>query len=256
MGSPGVPAYIVTFSDMVTLLLTFFVLLLSMAGNQSTSIFRTAQSAFKSEMDCFGLSGFMSSKYDVPKLDHVKVKYRSKEGSDVSERSTDSHAEMLRRIILDLEKTMKITPSQITCRSKDFNVTDIHFDRITPSQITCRSKDFNVTDIHFDRGKWDLSGSAKEYLTKYSLSLQESFTGQNPPTIYVVGLAGKERTEKQKWILSARRAQSVADFLRQNLPENSKWRLYCWGAGGGGQWSNDTGPMNKDAEIMISVLSE
>jgi chemotaxis protein MotB len=234
MGAPGVPAYIVTFSDMVTLLLTFFVLLLSMAGTQSASRFKTTQSAFKSEMDCFGISGFMSSKYDVPKLDHAKVKYRSKEGSDVSERSTDSQAEMLRRIVLDLEKTMKITPSQITCRSKDFN----------------------VTDIHFDRGKWDLSGSAKEYLTKYSLSLQESFTGQNPPTIYVVGLAGKERTEKQKWILSARRAQSVADFLRENLPENSKWRLYCWGAGGGGQWSNDTGQMNKDAEIMISVLSE
>jgi chemotaxis protein MotB len=234
MGKPGVPAYIVTFSDMVTLLLTFFVLLLSMAGTQSASRFKTAQSAFKSEMDCFGISGFMSSKYDVPKLDHAKVKYRSKEGSDVSERSTDSHAEMLRRIILDLEETMKITPSQITCRSKEFN----------------------VTDIHFDRGKWDLSGSAKEYLTKYSLSLQESFTGQNPPTIYVVGLAGKERTEKQKWILSARRAQSVADFLRQNLPKDSKWRLYCWGAGGGGQWSNDTGPMNKDAEIMISVLNE
>jgi len=123
-------------------------------------------------------------------------------------------------------------------------------------RITCRSKEFNVTDIHFERGKWDLSSSAKEYLTKYSLSLQESFTGQSPPTIYVVGLAGKERGEKQKWILSARRAQSVADFLRQNLPENSKWRLYCWGAGRGGQWSNDTGPMNKDAEIMISVLSE
>ena len=234
MGAPGVPAYIVTFSDMVTLLLTFFVLLLSMAGNQSASIFKSTQSAFKSEMDCFGLSGFMSSKYDVPKLDHAKVKYRSKEGNEVSERSTDSQAELLRRIIVDLEKTMKITPPQITCRSKTFN----------------------VTDIHFDRGQWELDTSAKEYLTKYSLSLQESFTGQNPPTIYVVGLAGKERGEKQKWILSARRAQSVADFLKQNLPENSKWRLYCWGAGGGGQWSNDTGPMNKDAEIMISVLTE
>ena len=234
MGPPGVPAYIVTFSDMVTLLLTFFVLLLSMAGTQNVSIYKSTQSAFKSEMDCFGLPGFMSSKYDAPKLEHAKVKYRSKEGNDISERSTDSQAEMLRRIILDLEKTMKITQSQITCRSKDFN----------------------VTDIHFKRRKWDLSSSAKEYLTKYSLSLQESFTGQSPPTIYVVGLAGKERTEKQRWILSARRAQSVADFLRQNLPENSKWRLYCWGAGSGGAWSNNTGPMNKDAEIMISVLSE
>ena len=234
MGKPGVPAYIVTFSDMVTLLLTFFVLLLSMAGTLNVSIYKSTQNAFKSELDCFGISGFMSGKYDVPKLDHTKVKYHSKEGNEVSERSTDSQAEMLRRIILDLEKTMKITPSQITCRSKEFN----------------------VTDIHFNRGQWDLNTSAKEYLTKYSLSLQESFAGQNPPTIYVVGLAGKERTEKQRWILSARRAQSVADFLRRNLPENSKWRLYCWGAGSGGAWSNNTGPMNKDAEIMISVLSE
>ena len=234
MGPPGVPAYIVTFSDMVTLLLTFFVLLLSMAGTRDVSIYKSAQNAFKSEMDCFGVRGFMSSKYDVPKLEHSKVKYRSKEGNEVSERSVDSQAELLRRIVLDLEKTMKITPSQITCHSKEFN----------------------VTDIRFNRGQWDLDTSAKEYLAKYSLSLQESFTGQNPPTIYVVGLAGKEWTEKERWIVSARRAQSVADFLRRNLPENPKWRLYCWGAGEGGQWSDNTGPMNKDAEIMISVLSE
>jgi len=123
-------------------------------------------------------------------------------------------------------------------------------------QITRKNKEFNVTDIHFDRGKWQLSVAAREYLKKYSRSLQESFTGQNPPTLYVVGLAKEKGTEKQKWILSAKRAQSVADFLEQILPERPKWRVYCWGGGNGGQWSNNTGPMSKKAEIMITVLTE
>ena len=38
-GKLPVPAYIVTFSDMITLLLTFFVLLLSMASEQKEELF-------------------------------------------------------------------------------------------------------------------------------------------------------------------------------------------------------------------------
>jgi len=38
-GSPKVPAYIVTFSDMTTLLLTFFVMLLSLAKMQDPELF-------------------------------------------------------------------------------------------------------------------------------------------------------------------------------------------------------------------------
>jgi len=235
LGPPGVPAYIVTFSDMVTLLLTFFVLLLSMAGNQNASLFKEAQQSFKSEVESFGMAGFMVSSKNGPEFGSPKVKHRMSEGEDKpDERSLDSQTEILRRIILKLEETMTITPSQITCRNKDFN----------------------VTDIRFERGKWQLNSDAKEYLKKYSRSLQESFTGQHPPTLYVIGLAEKERTEKQKWILSAKRAQSVADFLEQILPERPKWRVYSWGAGSGGQWSNGTGPMSKKAEIMITVLTE
>jgi len=43
---PSVPAYIVTFSDMVTLLLTFFVMLLSLANPQDPKLVNKGKDAF------------------------------------------------------------------------------------------------------------------------------------------------------------------------------------------------------------------
>jgi len=44
---PIVPAYIITFSDMVTLLLTFFVLLITLASKQDHALRRNAESSIR-----------------------------------------------------------------------------------------------------------------------------------------------------------------------------------------------------------------
>ena len=53
--SPKVPAYIVTFSDMVTLLLTFFVMLLSLASVQDTELFDRGRGSFVLSIRILGL---------------------------------------------------------------------------------------------------------------------------------------------------------------------------------------------------------
>lgn len=229
-----VPAYIVTFSDMVTLLLTFFVLLLSMAEDQNTELFRAGQSAFKRALADFGLSGYLFSSHSGPEFDHPKAKYRVDEGQDEpEERSIDSETEMLRRIILDLERMVTISPSQITSTS---NV-------------------FTVTDIQFEAGGWSLNESAKQFLTKYIGQLQENFAAQ-PLILYVVGLAENESSQEQQWLVSARRAEEVAGFIKSNLTEGSVWPVYSWGAGPGGEWSGPTGLISKQTSIMIAALIE
>jgi chemotaxis protein MotB len=228
------PAYIVTFSDMITLLLTFFVLLISLAETQNESLFKRGQSSFKDAVADFGISGFLFTQHSEPQFNHPKVKYHIDEGQDETEdRSIDAETEMLRRTIMKLEDIMDISPSQI---------------------ISSLSS-FIITDIKFEIGSNLLSDDAKQSLVTHCRQIQESFNIEKP-ILYVVGLAGNEPTEKQQWILSAMRAQTVADFIKNRIGAEKNWPIYYWGAGSGGDWSNSTGLMSNQAEIMIAVLTE
>ena len=227
----GVPAYIVTFSDMITLLLTFFVLLFAMADEQNAVPYAQNLTAFKNAVAGFGLPGMLFSRSDGSQFEHPLVKYRVRKGNDATEgRSIDSETEMMRRVIMDLEYLMEISPSQITASSKTFT----------------------VIDINFESGSWELNESAKQFLNKYSRQIQENLLNQ-PLAFYVVGMAGSETPEKQQWIVSGNRAQAVADHLKDKL-SGSSWPVYCWGVGPGGDWTNSSGFISKKSQIMIVML--
>lgn len=230
----GAPAYIVTFSDMITLLLTFFVLLLSLADDQKEGLFSKGQNSFKRAVADFGLAGLMFSKNEGEQFSHPKIKYKIEKGEDAEEdRSIDSATEVYRRILENIEKMMKISPSQITCSAKTIG----------------------VTDIKFEKGKWDLDGKDKQFLNEYIGGVKESYANELP-TLYVVGLAGMEEGQKQQWIVSARRSQVVADYIRGLLSKQEKWSIYSWGTGSGGKWASQTGLLSKEAHIMIAVLTD
>lgn len=227
----GAPSYIVTFSDMITLLLTFFVLLLSMSDSQDESLYRDGRSAFMRSIAGFGMPGIIFSQNDGSQFDHPKVKYKVNKGEDEAEdRSIDAEIEMKRRVILELEDLMVISPSQIKATSKEFV----------------------STNISFPQGQWQLDNPAKQFIKKYSRQVQESFYSQ-ALSFYVLGLATSESSDTEQWSVSARRAQSVANHLRGTFGDKN-WPVYSWGAGSGGEWSSDIGQMNKDSQIMIVML--
>ena len=60
-----VPAYIVTFSDMVTLLLTFFVMLLSMSKSRNTELFQRGHDSFVNSIKNFGLGAVKGRSTEV-----------------------------------------------------------------------------------------------------------------------------------------------------------------------------------------------
>ncbi len=160
--APGAPAYIVTFSDMITLLLTFFVMLQSMAKVQvEQHKFEAGQAALKRTFDGLGVSGDESSNNDGTKFEHPKPEYAAEEGKDEPQnRSLDAHTEMMRRVLLDIEKMAKITPSPISGMNRTFLPTDIHF---APGQIT-------------------LNSPAQSFLNAYCQQLITNLTGQEGST--------------------------------------------------------------------------
>ena len=227
---PKVPAYIVTFSDMVTLLLTFFVMLLTLAQVQDEGLFHSGRDSFVKSLGKLGL-GILPGKNVTPDLGKVKIKFFISDPDKAFEgRTIDAKEEELRRIF------QKLSRSMTTIRSK----------------IVGERSNFSVTDIRFQPGSAALNKPAKKFLTKFCLDLQQA--GSGDVKLYVVGLASAEATEEEQWIVSARRAQAVADFLQETLPSGTKWPIYSWGAGPGGEWVQQDSPISSESQILIGIL--
>ena len=232
---PKVPAYILTFSDMVTLLLTFFVMLLSMADTQvEDHKFMAGQSSIRRALADFGLAGYLVNQSSGPQFEHPKPAYNVDEGKDEKEdRSIDSKTEMLRRILLEIETKMKISPSQIDGYSKTYMPMEIRFAR--------RSSELNE--------------AAQKELQLYWNQLKTSTAGQEP-MLYILGLAAEESDSMVQWKLSALRAQAVKEYLETLNAGQNKIPIFCWGSGGGGEWVGQSGLVTQQTQIMIALLIE
>jgi len=243
-GSPKVPGYIVTFSDMVTLLLTFFVMLLSLASVQDPELFGRGRDSFSWSIKNFGL-GMLWGRKLRPDFGSVKIKYFISEPDKFFKgRSIHIKEEKIRQVFNELRQSMKTMPSEVAATKTDFS----------------------VTNIRFPHGVSSLDVSAKRFLGGFCSNLQQD-SGSRPIKLYVLGLADDQGAEKDQWILSAKRAKVVADYLRGILSSGSglqtqrsafggwsKWSVYWWGAGPGGDWVQQGSPISKQSQILIAVL--
>ena len=230
-GSPKVPAYIVTFSDMITLLLTFFVMLLSLAEVRDPELFNKGRDSFVKSINMLGLGPLYGKKQTLD-FGEIKVKYFINEPEKtLVVRTIDAKEEEIRRLFTKLTRSMTAMPSQIVAETVNFS----------------------VTNIRFSPGRAALNESARKYLAEFCLNLQSSPSKQKLK-LYVLGLAAEEPTKKESWLLSARRAKVVADFLNETLPSTFRWPVYSWGGGPGGDWVNSDSPISKESHILIASL--
>lgn len=229
---PKVPGYIVTYSDMVTLLLTFFVMLLSLANVQDPALFDVGRDSFLESIRGMGL-GLLFSKREMSNLGNVKNRHFVSEPDETFEhRCIDSQEEETRRILAQLAQSTTILRSQMEAIRTNFS----------------------VTNIHFGAGEATLDESAKKFLAEFCSNLQQGPDSQ-PVTLYVLGLARDAVTEKQQWVLSAKRAQAVAEFIQSTLPSMSgKWAVYTCGVGPESDWVRQDSPISKQSQILIAVL--
>jgi chemotaxis protein MotB len=253
-GSPKVPGYIVTYSDMVTLLLTFFVMLLSLADVQDPELFDKGRDSFVESLQKMGL-GMLFGRSNVPRLGNLKLKYSTDNPDESADsRTIDSSIEELRRIREKLKE-------QTT---------------IVPSPLVAERTDYSVVNVHFAPGSASLNEPGRRFLTDFCRALEQSIlvppagdVGRKSVVLYVLGLALDGRTGKERWFLSARRAKTVADFLRDTLSSSSQsssqgplgdfaeqfgWSIYSWGAGSGDGWADRDSPFSKQSQILIAVL--
>ena len=240
---PKVPGYIVTFSDMVTLLLTFFVMLLTLADVQDPELFDKGRDSFIESIRYIGL-GSLIGRQQKPNLGSIKtIHYIPNPDQTSNRRNIDAKAEELYRIFETLKQSMTTMSSQLTAEQVNFS----------------------VTNIHFLPGSTDLDKPAMTFLTDFCRDLHLSTSGR-PGILYVLGLAPDATTEKEQWILSARRAEAVARFMRDNLDLAAagaqqgfsesllNWSVYSWGTGPGGEWAGPDSFISEHSQILIAIL--
>lgn len=238
-GKAKVAAWIVTYSDMVTLLLTFFVLLLTLAEMQDPELFDRGRNSFWESIRYLGLGALLGAEMGVD-LGATTVRHLTTEPESSADRTIDEYREQLRRIFERLQESTTTLPAQIVGQRLDFSVANVRF---APGQAT-------------------LDEEARRSLSRHCIDLQQNLNPKTS-TLYVLGLAGEEATEAQQWILSAQRAEAVARFLRDRLARGisnqvadtaSSWQVLCWGAGPGGNWAGQDRPDPRKSQILIGVL--
>ncbi len=225
----SVPSYIVTFSDMVTLLLTFFVLLLSMSTDSDPVKYKVGQQAFKRSLENFGLRGILYTLSSSKNFSQDMMTYPIDNKEDEQQLTpTNTHEEQIRRIFTQINQNMKVRPSQIKGKLLEL---------LTP-RITFNSSSSELTNEHENR--------LSEICTELTLTANDSSR-----TIYVVGLA-PDQYGQDKWVIAAKRAKNAADFLESKLPPGSK--VYSWGTADPSEWITSSGAKDVASDIIISVL--
>jgi len=107
---PKVPAYLVSFGDMMTILLTFFILLCTYATTKTSGFVSDGVGSFRQAIQELGMPAFLMSDRQIVKLQQDRIKYRSKEREDEGDRDQDT-----RRISDEREqfRIARVTPLKI-----------------------------------------------------------------------------------------------------------------------------------------------
>jgi chemotaxis protein MotB len=228
---PKVPGYIVTFSDMVTLLLTFFVMLLSLATTQDPELFNSGRDSFVESLKGLGL-GMLIGKDQAIEFTNPKTKHPIQNPENTqNKRTIDAREERSRRLFNQLRNSA----------------------RTMPSQISGQRLDFPVLDVHFAAASTELDAAAKQSINQLCRNIYRDLEPK-PTQLYVLGLAEEQADNKKLWTLSALRAKAVADFVAETFPEQNRPAVYSWGAGPGRIWSSEDNAIPKGCQIVIAVL--
>jgi len=209
----GAPAWIVSFTDMITLLLAFFVLLQAFAKEQDPELFRQGQGAFRRSITGFGIPDLLFGKPQLMTGPTQKKRYSTKESDD---------KETNRQRVID--------PTDAEIRQAFERVKRV----IDTKTYKTRADVTNVvsTPISFAKGSVSLDARWHKYLRDLAGEWGRNLNPKRK-TICIVASATDQPPGQRRWILSAARAQAVSEFMGGVLFDVSgqQWTLRPMGTG-------------------------
>jgi len=234
----GPPAWIVSFSDMVTLLLAFFVMLQAFAHMQDPALFFVGRDAFKRAIAGLGIPGWLLGKPENIRHEYHKTKYSTEPAKHKipKNRVLDVEDEKIRQAFADMKQDMETRASDVMARLVDRR----------------------VLSLGFLPGAQALDPESKRELTALAVSMKQNMR-YRPVTVYVIGLATGPGPALDQLRVSAQRARGVCRFLRESCAaaiRQSGWRVVSWGAGAGGKWLETLGGLPRGANTIVIITEK
>ena len=229
------PGWLVSFTDMITLLLSFFILLQAFASTRDPELFQQGQGGFRRAIEGLGIPDWLWGKPDAVRRDFTLHKHPTDEDPENLDRRRviDAEDERIRQVFEDLRRQQTMQTANHPGR---------------PARLL-------ATPIRFDPGRADLRPAARQYVADFAADLRSRADAL--PHVYVIGLAPDAEARTEGYRLSALRAAAVRECLCRHLPKPSSPRrapVDSWGAGnaGGNLGVTRIGP--HDTFIVLAMM--
>ena len=235
----GLPTWVVSFTDMITLLLSFFMMLQSLASTRDPELFFAGQGSFQRAIAGLGLPGMLLGHDWRPKFND-----RSK-ARPVANELNQNPAKM----VLD--------PDDEKIRATFDSLRDA-VDQHDAADWSERERSRYLARLRFDDGRAELSEAAKQELRGVSQEFRQALAGRKVK-IYVIGLAPDNVGAGQRMLLGSQRAAAAEGFLRGLTAEafgEGKWAIESIGEGPAKGWCGMFGLEPGSAHLILLVTEE
>ncbi len=230
-----VPLWLVSFTDMITLLLSFFVLLLSLALPIEKELFHEGQGSFNRAIRLYGIPYWLEGRPQRQRRSFIRKKYTMEEDPNdfTRERVLDAVDEQIREVFDQIRR-------EIETEATDFESS---------------TRDIFPTTIRFSGANATLSPAARQEAIEVANRLQSALSNR-PTVVYVIGLAPDAPEGFGRWAISARRARSVESVLRTALASKLQrdfWKVRSLGAASARQWRRVFDAADQSTQVFIAV---
>ena len=113
-----------------------------------------------------------------------------------------------------------------------------------------------LLDVKYAPGGVELDEAGCRSLSQLTATLRQGLAGKKAK-ICVIAVVAHGGADKQRWVLSARRAKSASDYLCQDLASDIRagnLEMMSWGAGEGNQWCKRVGLAKPADAIILAII--
>jgi len=234
-GGEKVPLWIISFADMITLLLAFFVMLQSLSTERDLAYGgREASESFRRAIQGLGIPDLLLGQ-QVAEFDQLRPTHfaEADPAPDQADHRRVLGDEAIRATFAAVEKAMAVRSTRLT-------------------EVTISKK---IVSGAFAPGSAELTREGREAIESYVRAARDA-RWDRPTRVYVIGVVSETLPPPRAWELAARRAaaaQRVLEPLTSELERQGRWLVCSHGNLEVERWREAYGADVEKAHLLLAV---